>query len=154
MAVHPSPPDIVRQEDVVSDETVTRKFPPQEQERQPGVEGEMEPRPDSEDEGRRPSGKLSGRRALITGGDSGIGRAVAIAFAREGADVAIVYLDEHDDARETKRRVEEKGAACVTIAGDIGDAEFCREAVARAVEALGAWTCWSTTPPSSTCSSH
>lgn len=136
MAVHPSPPDIVRQEDVVSDETVTRKFPPQEQERQPGVEGEMEPRPDSEDEGRRPSGKLSGRRALITGGDSGIGRAVAIAFAREGADVAIVYLEEHDDAEKTKGEVQDAGRRCLTLAGDIGDPDFCRRAITRTTEEL------------------
>lgn len=112
-------------------------FPPQTQADQPGREREMEPEPDSEDEGRRASGKLSGRRALITGGDSGIGRAVAILFAEEGADVAIVYLEEHDDAEETKRRVEEKGATCVTIAGDVGDPGFCDRAVERMVDALG-----------------
>ncbi len=121
----------------MSDDQNEQQFPPQSQERQPGLEHEMEPEPDSEDETRTPSGKLAGRRALITGGDSGIGRAVAIAFAAEGADVAIVYLDEHEDAEETRRRVEEKGAACVTIAGDVGDPAFCREAVERTVDELG-----------------
>jgi NAD(P)-dependent dehydrogenase (short-subunit alcohol dehydrogenase family) len=75
--------------------------------------------------------------ALITGGDSGIGRAVAIAFAREGADVAIAYLNEHKDAEETKRLVEKEGRRCVTIAGDVGGEEFCRDTVARTVESLG-----------------
>lgn len=119
------------------DDESQHPFPPQSQERQPGLEHEMEPEPDSEDEARTPSGKLAGRRALITGGDSGIGRAVAITFAAEGAAVAIVYLDEHDDAEETRHRVEEKGAACVTIAGDVGDPAFCREAVERVVDELG-----------------
>jgi NAD(P)-dependent dehydrogenase (short-subunit alcohol dehydrogenase family) len=97
----------------------------------------MRPRPRSADPKQRGSGKLSGKVSLITGGDSGIGRAVAIAFAKEGADVGIVYLDEHDDAKETKRLVEEHGARCVLIAGDIGDEAFCRRAVARVVKALG-----------------
>ncbi len=121
----------------MSEDTVTRQFPPQEQERQPGLESRMEPRPDFEDETRRPSGKLNGRRALITGGDSGIGRAVAVAFASEGADVAIVYLDEHTDAEETRRQIEEEGGRCVAIAGDIGDPAFCTEAAKRSMEELG-----------------
>src|SRR5437870_5252687 len=75
------------------------------------------------------SGKLAGCGALITGGDSGIGRAVALAFAREGADVAIVYLNEHDDARETVRLVEETGRQCLAFAGDVGRESFCRRAV-------------------------
>jgi NAD(P)-dependent dehydrogenase (short-subunit alcohol dehydrogenase family) len=111
--------------------------PPQQQDRQPGIEAEMTPRPRSDDPGYRGSGKLDGKVALITGGDSGIGRAVAIAFAKEGADVAVLYLDEHEDAGETRRLVEEKGGRCLTIAGDIGDESFCREAVERTVRELG-----------------
>ena len=112
-------------------------FPPQHQKRQPGIEHRMRPRPDAVDENRRPSGKLAGRRALITGGDSGIGRAVAALFAAEGADVAIVYLDEHEDAAETRRLVEENDGLCVSIAGDIGDPEFCEQAVETALVELG-----------------
>jgi NAD(P)-dependent dehydrogenase (short-subunit alcohol dehydrogenase family) len=112
-------------------------FPPQHQKRQPGIEHRMRPRPDAVDESRRPSGKLAGRRALITGGDSGIGRAVAALFAAEGADVAIVYLDEHEDAAETRRLVEESNRICVSIAGDIGDPDFCEQAVETALVELG-----------------
>ena len=97
----------------------------------------MRPRPRSDDPKQRGSGKLSRKVALITGGDSGIGRAVAIAFAKEGADVGIVYLDEHDDAKETKRLVDEQGGRCVLIAGDIGDEAFCKRAVARVAKTLG-----------------
>jgi NAD(P)-dependent dehydrogenase (short-subunit alcohol dehydrogenase family) len=110
--------------------------PPQEQDRQPGIEAEMTPRPRAEDPGYRGSGKLEGKVALITGGDSGIGRAVAIAFAKEGADIAIVYLDEHQDAEETKRQVEEKGARCLLISGDVGEESFCQEAVEQVVAEL------------------
>jgi NAD(P)-dependent dehydrogenase (short-subunit alcohol dehydrogenase family) len=105
--------------------------PAQQQDRQPGIEARMDPRPKAEDPGYRGSGKLLGRAALITGGDSGIGRAVAIAFAREGADVAIVYLDEHQDAEETKRQVEQEGRRCLAIPGDVGQEDFCRAAVDR-----------------------
>ncbi len=111
--------------------------PPQRQERQPGIESEMQPRPRAEDPHDRGSGKLRGKVALITGGDSGIGRAVAIAFAREEADVAIVCLDEHEDAAETRRRVESRGRRAITIAGDVGDEAFCRKAIAQTVERLG-----------------
>jgi NAD(P)-dependent dehydrogenase (short-subunit alcohol dehydrogenase family) len=97
----------------------------------------MRPRPRYDAPERPACGKLDGKVALITGGDSGIGRAVAVAFAREGADVAIVYLDEHEDARETQRVVEEQGRRCVTIAGDVGDEAFCKKAVERAVRELG-----------------
>jgi FlaA1/EpsC-like NDP-sugar epimerase len=83
--------------------------PPQHQEQQPGRESEMTPQPKADDPQYRGSGKLQGKVALITGGDSGIGRAVAIAFAKEGADVAILYLNEHDDAKQTKQMVEEQG---------------------------------------------
>lgn len=111
-------------------------FPPQHQERQPGRETEMAPRP-VYDDGRPGAGRLEGKVAIITGGDSGIGRAVAIAFAKEGADVAIVYLDEHRDAEETKRLVEEKGRRCLTLAGDVGREAFCQSAVERTVQAFG-----------------
>jgi NAD(P)-dependent dehydrogenase (short-subunit alcohol dehydrogenase family) len=121
----------------MSEKTTSTQFPPQEQARQPGIESVMEPRPDAEDESRRPSGKLNGRRALITGGDSGIGRAVAIAFAKEGAQVAIVYLDEHGDAEETCMEIEGEGGRCLPLAGDVGDPAFCREAVERTIGELG-----------------
>ena len=97
----------------------------------------MTPQPKSDDPQYRGSGKLQGKVALITGGDSGIGRAVAVFYAKEGADVAILYLNEHDDAKETKRLVEEQGRRAVTIAGDIGDENFCQQAVQQAVDALG-----------------
>lgn len=97
----------------------------------------MRPQPEDEMEGYRGSDKLAGKKAIITGGDSGIGRAVAVAFAKEGADVAIIYLEEHEDAEETKRLVEEEERNCLTIAGDIGDEGFCKEAVEEAVKELG-----------------
>ena len=111
--------------------------PPQHQDQQPGRESEMTPRPKADDPQYRGSGKLQDKVALITGGDSGIGRAIAIFYAKEGADVAILYLNEHDDAKETKRLVEEQGRRAVTIAGDIGDENFCQQAVQQAVDALG-----------------
>ena len=111
--------------------------PPQHQERQPGREYKMKPRPRAEDEKHRGSGKLRDKVAIITGGDSGIGRAVAIAFAKENADVAIVYLEENKDAAETRRRVEKAGRKCIAIAGDIGQEEFCQKAVEQAINGLG-----------------
>lgn len=110
--------------------------PPQQQQ-PPGVESEMTPKPKADDPNYRGSDKLKGKVALITGGDSGIGRAVAIAYAKEGADVAIVYLKEHDDAKETKHLVETQGRRAFTIAGDIGDEIFCQQAVQQTVDALG-----------------
>jgi NAD(P)-dependent dehydrogenase (short-subunit alcohol dehydrogenase family) len=111
--------------------------PPQHQDQQPGLESQMTPKPKAEDVQYQGSGKLQGKVALITGGDSGIGRAVAIAFAKEGADVAIVYLNEHEDAKETKHLVEKEGRQCLTIAGDIGSETFCQQAVQQTVDALG-----------------
>lgn len=113
------------------------KQPAQHQNRQPGLESLMRPKPESEDRDYKACGKLGGKVALVTGGDSGIGRAAAIAFAKEGADVAIVYLDEHSDAEETKRLVQAEGRKCLTLAGDIGDEKFCQEVVRHTVEVLG-----------------
>src|SRR5947207_8825209 len=108
--------------------------PPQHQRQQPGREHKMRPRPRAEDEKHRGSGKLQDKVAIITGGDSGIGRAVAIAFAKEGADVSIVYLEEKKDANETKRLVEENGRKCLLIEGDVGQEEFCRKAVEQTLK--------------------
>ncbi|CAN5710880.1 SDR family oxidoreductase [soil metagenome] len=103
----------------------------------PGSDADMEPRADHGEESYRGSGRLAGRRALITGGDSGIGRAVAIAFAREGADVAISYLSEDDDAAETVRWIEEAGRRALALPGDLSDPEACREVVERTVAEFG-----------------
>lgn len=111
--------------------------PPQHQDQRPGIEAEMTPKPKSDDSNYRGSGKLLGKVALITGGDSGIGRAVAIFYAKEGADVAIIYLSEDQDAEETKRLVEAEGKRCVLIKGDVGDEQFCQQAVQQTVQELG-----------------
>jgi NAD(P)-dependent dehydrogenase (short-subunit alcohol dehydrogenase family) len=113
------------------------QFPPQEQDRQPGIESVMRPQPDFEAPHYQGSDKLKGKVALITGGDSGIGRAVAVLFAREGAEVSVLYLDEHGDAEETRRQVEEEGTRCILINGDVADENFCRQAVEQTVEQLG-----------------
>jgi NAD(P)-dependent dehydrogenase (short-subunit alcohol dehydrogenase family) len=110
--------------------------PPQQQQ-PPGTQAEMEPRPDCGEESYEGSGRLEGKVALITGADSGIGRAVAIAYAREGADVVISYLEEHDDARDTARHVEDAGRRAVLVDGDLADPQHCRDLVARTVEEFG-----------------
>ena len=110
---------------------------PEQQQSVPGTLGEMDPKPDHGEESYRGSGKLTGKRAVITGADSGIGRAVAIAFAREGADVLVHYLSEHEDAQETARYVEEAGRKCVLVSGDLSDRAHAKTIVPRALEELG-----------------
>ncbi|MCZ2814529.1 SDR family oxidoreductase [Modestobacter sp. VKM Ac-2984] len=110
---------------------------PEQQQTPPGTLGEMDPKPDHGEESYRGSGKLTGKRAVITGGDSGIGRAVAIAFAREGADVLIAYLDEHEDAQETARYVEDAGRTCVLMPGDLADRAHAKTIIPKALEELG-----------------
>jgi len=111
-------------------------FPAQHQDKQPGLENLMNPRPVFENPNHQGSGKLQGKVALISGGDSGIGRAVAILYAQEGADIVILYLDEHEDAQATKARIEELGRRCLVIAGDIGDEVFCQQAVQQTIKTL------------------
>lgn len=115
-------------------EEVALTVPEQRQLRQPGVESQMIPRPIVENPHYKGSGKLKGKVALITGGDSGMGAAVAIAFAKEGADVAIAYLDEHEDANRTKTRIEEIGQRCLLLPGDLRDKNQCNEIVEKTVE--------------------
>jgi NAD(P)-dependent dehydrogenase (short-subunit alcohol dehydrogenase family) len=110
---------------------------PAQQQTPPGTLGEMTPKPDHGEESYRGSGKLTGKAAVITGGDSGIGRAVAIAFAREGADVLIAYLSEHEDAQDTARYVEEAGRRCVLVPGDLADRSHVTTIIPQAVEAFG-----------------
>ena len=111
-----------------------KTLPAQHQDRQPGIESEMTPKPVSDDSSYKGSGKLKGKVAIITGGDSGIGRSVSILYAKEGADVVIVYLDEHSDAEETKRLVEAQGRNCLLIPGDIGDETFCNQIVEKTIQ--------------------
>jgi NAD(P)-dependent dehydrogenase (short-subunit alcohol dehydrogenase family) len=103
----------------------------------PGLSARMDPVPDYGEDSYRGSQRLEGKKALITGGDSGIGRAVALAFAREGADVAIAYLSEDEDARETRRLVESCERQCLLLAGDLSDPQHCRNVIARTVETFG-----------------
>lgn len=110
---------------------------PAQQQQPPGTTGRMTPRPDHGEESYRGSGRLEGKATVITGADSGIGRAVAIAFAREGADVLISYLDEEEDARETKKWVERAGRRAVLVPGDLADPAHCRAVIAKAVEEFG-----------------
>lgn len=115
---------------------ITKLQMPQHQDQQPGLQSEMTPQPKS-GETYRAAGKLENKVALITGGDSGIGRAVAILYAKEGADVAIAYLNEHEDAQETQRLVEAEGRKCIILPGDIGNEKFCQELVQQTVSRLG-----------------
>lgn len=110
---------------------------PQKQDRQPGIEAAMEPRPEYIKPTYKPAGKLNNKAALVTGGDSGIGRAVCIHYAKEGADIALVYLDEDEDATETKSLVEETGRKCLLIKGDVKSADFCKQAVDETVKTFG-----------------
>ena len=110
---------------------------PEQQQEVPGSSAAMDPQPDYGEDSYEGCGRLEGKRAIITGGDSGIGRAVALAFAREGADVLISYLNEEEDAQETKRLIEDAGRRAVLVPGDIGDADHCRTIVACAMDALG-----------------
>jgi NAD(P)-dependent dehydrogenase (short-subunit alcohol dehydrogenase family) len=110
---------------------------PSQQQTPPGTEAQMQPKPDHGEESYKGCDKLVGRAAVITGGDSGIGRAVAIAYAREGADVLVSYLDEHEDAQETQRWVEQAGRKCVLVPGDIADAAHCRAIIQKAVDEFG-----------------
>ena len=118
-----------------------RRYPkpplPKQHQRKPGIEAELDPRPQFDAPAYRGANKLEGKVALITGGDSGIGRAVAVLFAREGADIAIVYLNEDEDAEETCRAVEAEGGRAISIPGDLTEPEFCRHAVKQTVEQLG-----------------
>ncbi|MBN2733059.1 MAG: SDR family oxidoreductase [Balneolaceae bacterium] len=118
-------------------EELEEKELPEQQQSQPGDEGEMHPKPEIIRDDYKGSGKLQGKVALITGGDSGIGRAVAVHFAREGADIAIIYLVEDEDAEQTKQMVEEEGRECLVLRGDIRDKEFCASCVESVVEELG-----------------
>jgi NAD(P)-dependent dehydrogenase (short-subunit alcohol dehydrogenase family) len=121
----------------MSNQDQKQGFPPQHQDQQPGSEAAMKPRPESSAKEYLASGKLKGKVALISGGDSGIGRSVAITFAKEGANVAIAYLNEEQDAKDTQQMIEQLGRECITIAGDIGDANFCRQMIEKTVSSFG-----------------
>lgn len=112
-------------------------FPPQHQNRQPGREAEMNPQPQYDNPNYRAGGKLQGKRALITGGDSGIGRAIAVAFAKEGADISIMHLCENSDAKQTLEAVEALGRKCVSIAADLREEQVAMDAVGQTIRALG-----------------
>jgi NAD(P)-dependent dehydrogenase (short-subunit alcohol dehydrogenase family) len=121
--------------------SVPKEFPkppfPKQSQSLPGSSRAMQPEPDYGEDSYQGANRLTDKKALITGADSGIGRAVALAFAREGADVVVSYLNEHEDAKETQRLVEAAGRKCLLVPGDIAQAAHCRELVKKAVEALG-----------------
>ena len=110
---------------------------PSQQQKPPGLTAELDPQPDHGESSYTGSGKLKGKRVLLTGGDSGIGRAIALAYASEGADIFISYLSEHEDAQETKKWVEKAGQRCVVVAGDLSDAAHCRGLVQQCIGELG-----------------
>jgi len=114
-----------------------KAIPPQHQDQQPGIEAAMSPTPQSAGKAYRRSAKLKGKVAVITGGDSGIGRAVAVAYAKEGAKLVIAYLNEHQDAQDTQKMVEAAGGECITLAGDVASAQFCRQMIEKAVSSFG-----------------
>lgn len=117
---------------------VAKKYrPAQEQDRMPGLESKMTPEPETKPRHARGEAKLWNKVAVITGGDSGIGRAVSISYAKEGADIAIIYLNEHKDAHETQAMVEQYGKRCLLVAGDVGDEAFCNDAVAEIIKEFG-----------------
>ncbi len=115
-----------------------REFPPQSQDEQPGDEHVMVPEPEYIRADYRGTGKLDGKVAVITGGDSGIGRAVAVHFAEEGANLALIYLDEEQDAADARGLVEERGARCLILKGDVADSAFCKRAIDETIDAFGA----------------
>src|SRR5690554_6189321 len=131
---YPHQPDTGKRTKTVEEK---RTVPPQHQNRQPGCENDMQPQPIFENHEYRPTKKLKNKTVLITGGDSGIGRAIAVLFAKEGADLAVVYLDEHDDAKKTQKRIEEIGQKCRLLAGDIKDEAFCLSAVKDCAHTFG-----------------
>ncbi|UOE56717.1 SDR family oxidoreductase [Cytobacillus oceanisediminis] len=114
-----------------------KEFPPQHQDHQPGTEAPMQPEPQTVDPNYKGSDKLKGKVVLITGGDSGIGKSAAIYFAKEGASVAIVYLEEHEDAEKTKEAIQAEGQDCLLISGDIGSETFCKDAVKKTLDKFG-----------------
>jgi len=118
-------------------EEIKKKDLPKQAQSQPGREAKMNPEPEIIRDNYKGSQKLDGKVALITGGDSGIGRAVAVHFAREGADIAIIYLEEDDDARATKEMVKEEGAECLIIQGDIREKEFCEQGIQKVIDRFG-----------------
>ncbi|WP_343770103.1 SDR family oxidoreductase [Clostridium malenominatum] len=115
----------------------SKKFPPQHQTKHPGMEYQMNPKPIFQNPNYKPSEKLKNKVALITGGDSGIGRAVALAYALEGAKISIVYYDEHEDAKEIQKAIETAGGECLLIPGDITNSSFCTDAINNTVNKFG-----------------
>lgn len=130
-----------QQEEVIPADYPKPPYPSQKQP-MPGTTAKMDPRPDHGETSYKASGRLEGMKAVITGGDSGIGRAVAIAYAREGADVLIAYLNENDDAYEVKDLVEKEGRKAVLISGDLQKPDHCRAVIQKAADEFGASTSW------------